>query len=426
MQPNDPRNIRPTRGQTVPPARRHNSDQSSAVANMTREQINAIYSQQQTPSGTQPTQTSHTEPQWQEASSEPTSVYDRTESVSRQTNSDSWKQYHTAWQDYYQKYYERYYMGAVRQTQNAYQKHAEQLQKSASESIAAAKSQQNTTTKVETEPATQTMSEDEALYDLRQQIIGKVQDQAKKVRKSRHFMPAISALVVFVVFAFLQYNSMIIGYAKAYVTPGSVKSQDIIVNPNVTTAVDKAPRLIIPKININVGVDYNTKPTNDTKVKGNLIDAMRKNVAYFGGFPGALSKPGQLGNFGLSGHSSNEWYTSGAEELKFVFVRLPDLRKGDVFYLNYNGTRYTYSIVKTVTVKPTDTAKLNMGYDKPYATLITCVPIGTDNERLFIVGEQISPSPETAKHPATGESSSQSAPQLTGKDPTVLERLFGR
>jgi len=78
-----------------------------------------------------------------------------------------------------------------------------------------------------------------------------------------------------------------------------------------------------------------------------------------------------------------------------------------------------------MTANPDDAGKLNLGYDKPHATLITCVPIGTANSRLFVVGDQISPDPSTAKKPGDNGSGQGNAPQLTGKEPTVLERLFG-
>ena len=34
--------------------------------------------------------------------------------VPQKINSESWKKYHSAWQDYYQKYYSQYYSNAAR------------------------------------------------------------------------------------------------------------------------------------------------------------------------------------------------------------------------------------------------------------------------------------------------------------------------
>jgi sortase A len=78
-------------------------------------------------------------------------------------------------------------------------------------------------------------------------------------------------------------------------------------------------------------------------------------------------------------------------------------------------------------VKPNEVSKLQIGYDKPYATLITCTPLGTAEKRLLVVGEQISPSPSSANAAPT-QNSADNAPadtNMAGKSPTVLERLFG-
>ena len=38
----------------------------------------------------------------------------KNEPVTHKINSESWKKYHSAWQDYYQKYYSEYYSNAAR------------------------------------------------------------------------------------------------------------------------------------------------------------------------------------------------------------------------------------------------------------------------------------------------------------------------
>ena len=133
---------------------------------------------------------------------------------------------------------------------------------------------------------------------------------------------------------------MIIAYAVSYVSPGSVDPQNIIVDPNFSLKVDPAPRLIIPKINVDIAVDY----TAGTDQKSQLA-AMKSSVAYFG-VNGANSKPGEYGNVPIAGHSSNDFTDTGSA--KFIFARLEQLDKGDIFYLNYEGTRYTYSVTKKI------------------------------------------------------------------------------
>jgi len=372
------------RGQITPPSRDHAASHD-AVAQLTREQIDRIYE------GQSPEDTS------------PKSAYQRTHSDSHHELPPEWQQYHSSWQQYYQKYYEKYYVSEAQRAHDTYKKH-----------VAALANQANETAHDADEP----ISRDEALYDLRSQLVEKVKTSANTVRKSRHFIPILSGLAVVFIFAFIQYNSAIFAYAKAYVSPGSIDPQNIIVDPNLSLAVSKDPRLIIPKINVDVKVDYNAKNDSASQLK-----AMETGVAYFG-IPGADSKPGQNGNTPIAGHSSNDALAPGDAAVKFIFARLEQLNIGDTFYLNYKGTRYTYSITKKLVVQPTQVTKLQIGDAKPYATLITCTPLGTADKRLLIFGEQISPSPAKATKAPTGNASSDSA-ELAGKSPTLFERLFG-
>jgi sortase A len=187
----------------------------------------------------------------------------------------------------------------------------------------------------------------------------------------------------------------------------------------LSLAVSKDPRLVIPKINVDVKVNYDATPDNDSQMK-----AMETGVAYFG-IAGANSKPGQNGNVPIAGHSSNDALAPGDPAVKFIFAQLEQMKKGDAFYLNYKGTRYTYSVTKIMVVTPSQVSKLQIGKGKPYATLITCTPLGTAEKRLLVFGEQISPSPTNAVKAPTSVDASTDAPELAGKSPTLFEQLFG-
>jgi len=262
-----------------------------------------------------------------------------------------------------------------------------------------------------------TISQDEALYDLRSQLASKVQESGKKVRKSRHFVPLAAALIVLMIFGMLQYNRAIIANVKAYVTPGEIDPQNIVVDPTSSLRVGPEPRLIIPKINVNVPVNYDVTPDQASQLK-----AMENGVAYFG-IPGANSKPGQIGNTVISGHSSNDFLDGG--KYKFVFALLERLKEGDVFYLHYEGTRYTYTVTRTQVVKPTEVGALVYETDKPEVTLITCTPLGTALNRLLVTAEQVSLSPSSAK-PAPGADTDDDETVMPGNSPTFFERMFGR
>ena len=411
MRPEDMKLSTNPRGQIQPPQRSHMPSQQAA-ANLTRQQIDTIYGDQarqdqQDENTTSATNQNTTAAQNQSQSG---SAYSRTHKPAHSVHANQWQQYHSAWQDYYQKYYEHYYMGAVSQVHQAYTQKAAELQANAG---------QNNSNKFNNLPASdETISKDEAIYDLRNSLVDTVRDSGKKVRKSRHFMPLVAALSVLMLFVGMQYNRVIIANVKAYVTPGEIDPQNIVVDPNASLSVGKDPRIIIPKINVNAPIVYNTDYDQASQLK-----AMEKGVAYFG-IPGANSKPGQVGNTVLSGHSSNDFIDDG--QYKFVFALLERLKQGDIFYLHYKGIRYTYTVTKTDVVLPNDVRSLIYPTSKPIVTLITCTPLGTSQKRLLVTAEQISPSPSVARAAPKDSGSESKNPTIPGNSPTILERIIGR
>lgn len=334
---------------------------------------------------------------------EPTeNPYERTHDESKlQANAKSWDEYHSAWQQYYKEYFQRYYAGHLLETKAAYGAQSEH-------------------TRLAEEPP-KDISPEQAMDDLRSQLRAQIKNSGKKIRKSRHFMPLMAAAAVMTVFLFLQYNRVIFGYAQAYISPGAIEPDNIIVDPDQTVAVSSEPRLIIPKINRDVPVIYeNTMGRNQQETHDKQMAAMEKGVAWFG-IDGADSMPGQNGNVVLSGHSSNDWFDYG--DLKFVFATLDRLNKDDVIYLNYEGTRYTYQVTNKTIVLPTELSALQLGNSKPMLTLITCTPLGTSEKRLLVFAEQISPDPSTAK-PAPSAAPSNSPVEIPGVEPSFLGGLF--
>lgn len=222
-----------------------------------------------------------------------------------------------------------------------------------------------------------------------------------------------------VLFLFLQYNRILFANVEAYVSPGNIDPANIIVDPNLSVPISHEPKLIIPKFNIDVPVNYDTTPDQTSQ-----LAAMANGVAWFG-IPGANSRPGQAGNTVIAGHSSNGLFDPG--DYKFIFARLEQLVPGDTFFLNYQGTRYTYSVTKKEVVRPTDVQKLV--YDtngKPVATLVTCVPVGTAQSRLLVTAEQVSPSPSQAAAAPEAPDADAASQAMPGNSPTFFERIFGR
>lgn len=381
MRPQDQTNP----GSTTPP-RNVPTPERDAATNLVRGQIDAIYTDQSAPVAQSPAAAPQTVPQQQ-----PTGT----------PHAEQWKQYHSAWMDYYQKYYQRYYTGQMHKVL--------QEQQASKPGQAVAQSEPP-----DSEPA-KPKSKDEALFDLRQKLVNNVEQSAKKVRKSPHFIPIAAAFCVVLVFAFLQYNSILFGTVQAYISPGAIDPQNIVVDPSTDVKVSDEPRLIINKINVDVPMVYGAKNDHDS-----MMDAMQKGVAHFA-IPGASSVPGQKGNTVFSGHSSNDLFESG--NYKFIFAQLNNLSNGDPIYVNYLGKRYTYTVTGKKIVAPTDVSTLLGTNDKPILTLITCWPIGTANQRIILTAEQISPDPSAAA--ASPSEDSNSSGDMPGNGSTVLDRLFG-
>jgi sortase A len=356
----------------------------AAAANVIRSQIDSLY-------GGHP----------QADPVEDVNPYERTHNPHPEPGADQWKQYHSAWQNYYQKYYESYY--------------THHLSKAKAADQAASPAQYFSSHPSDAELTAEELSNDQALLELRSKLLGQVQESAKKVRRSKHFIPIVAAIVVVFAFIFIQYNRVFISNVQAYVSPGSIDPQNIVVDPSTDVVVGPEPRLIIPKINVDVPVLYDVGSDYDSQMA-----AMEKGVAHFA-IPGASSHPGEIGNTAIAGHSSNDLFDTG--DYKFIFAQLEKLAPGDSIYANYQSKRYTYVVTKLETVKPHEVTKLIYPTTKPVLTLITCTPLGTALNRLLVTAEQVSPDPTAAAAaPVTETTETASIP---GNTPTFFERLFG-
>lgn len=106
------------------------------------------------------------------------------------------------------------------------------------------------------EDLTESQKKERALAKLRKDISEKARQKTEKIRKSRHFVPFFSAIVVVALFLFLQYNRLIFASVEAYVAPGNSNATQTIYSPNSSNSVGQEPKLIIPKINVDVPVVY--------------------------------------------------------------------------------------------------------------------------------------------------------------------------
>lgn len=403
MQNDDENN---NRGLPTPPPRGHtlNTDRSAA-ANIIRDNIERIYAGDDAPHAqaekeiiAQNQATAEQSPPHIQETTDHNIPQDEAEIHAHVAQ--QWKHYHTSWQNYYQQYYERYYLN-----------HVSNLQ---------ATSTAESTPKKEVIGSATTASneQDVAVEELRHKLLGTVKERAETVRKSRHFAPIATAVAFALIFLFLQYNRFIFATVEAYVSPGSIDPQSIIIDPDSSTKVGPEPKLSIPKINVDAPVIYGANPADNNDVENKLRDGV---VHY--PITSASSVPGQNGATVILGHSSNDVFDNG--KYKFVFVQLSKLETGDTFYINYQGTRYTYSVTKKEIIDPTEISKVTADPNKPSVILITCEPPGTALKRLLVFADQVSPDPAKASKPSGQSKPPQAASSIGGQGTTFWQNIFG-
>lgn len=354
-------------------------------------------------------------------------------------DSDSWKTYHSAWQNYYQKYYSEYYSNAARNyiAKERLKDAREQAEEEEIVSTLARINSKNDASRgtdsgmslgYENSATKNPLNPDglgqNAVDDtqgirmrLRRKIRAKATDSAKKSRRRRRFIPILAGVTVVLVILFLQYNRMIFAPIMAYVSPGNAPASEIeALDPTITQTVSADPRLIIPKLNIDVPINFNV-PLSD------VMSAMNHGVAHYR-ISGASAYPGEIGNFIITGHSAGDVYSSNP--YKYIFSGLERLEDGDLIYVNYNSVRYTYKVVSKQVIEPTNVAALVVQTDRPLITLVTCTPLGTSRYRLLVTGEQISPSYEGATYDenTAADVTIDDAMELPSNEPSFFEGIW--
>ena len=336
----------------------------------------------------------------------------KTQPMAKKQNSENWRKYHSAWQNYYQKYYSEYYANAARNyvekerlrdarkraeeedTLNAIGKFGAFGQKTVKNGQKNEKFTQNGVVAsgngTNGQPAA-AQSEDEIDNigaKLKQTIRKKAVKNVKKSRRRRAWIPVLLRVFVVLFVLFMQYNRLIFAPIFAYMSPGNVPASSIeAIDPTITQTVSADPRLIIPKLNVDVPIHFGLQLSE-------VMSAMNSGVAHYR-IAGASAYPGEIGNTVITGHSAGDVYSSNP--YKYIFSGLERLEEGDLIYVNYQSVRYTYQVTSKKVVEPTDVAALVVDTDVPMLTLVTCTPLGTSRYRLLVFADQISPSPNDAE-----------------------------
>lgn len=252
-----------------------------------------------------------------------------------------------------------------------------------------------------------------AMRQLKSKIAGQVGARGQLTLK--HHLQSLgfglaTGCIVLVVFLFTFFNNYIIA---PFIQPSRDVTSTPIILSNSTASADAPPNVTIPKINVQIPVDFSLNSYDENVIENDL----NSGVIHY---PNTVL-PGQNGNAAYFGHSSGNIFNNG--KYKFAFTLLHDLTTGDLFYISYNGTTYAYRVFDREVVPPTDVGVINETQGKQAtAELITCDPPGISTNRLVVWGEQISPSISGNK--AAAPTTVQGTPtEIADNGPTLWGQL---
>ncbi|HET9174275.1 MAG TPA: sortase [Candidatus Saccharimonadales bacterium] len=236
--------------------------------------------------------------------------------------------------------------------------------------------------------------------------------KAKHHLQSLAFGLGLGSIVIFI-FLFGFFNE---AFIAPFIQPSRTAVAAPIILSSDAVAPTTTPEVIIPKINVEIPVDYSQTSTNETDIE----NALQSGIVHYP----TTQMPGEVGNAAFFGHSSNNIFAPG--KYKFAFALLHELVPGDTFYLTNNGKVYAYKVFSRTIVDPTDVGVLNpVAGHKTTATLITCDPPGTSWRRLVVVGDQISPDPTTNTAAAQPTTTPTATTILPGNGQTMWSRWWG-
>ena len=239
-----------------------------------------------------------------------------------------------------------------------------------------------------------------------------------KLKAKHHLQSLLFGLgmgfVVLLVLLFGFFNEVVIA---PFVQPSRANANAPLIVSSDSITPSAQPEIIIPKINVQIPVNYGVKTIDESAVENSL----ESGVVHYP----TTSVPGQKGNSAFFGHSSNNIFNKG--KYKFAFVLLRTLENDDTFYLTYNGKIYVYKVISKKVVDPSEVGVLgNVEGQTATATLITCDPPGTSLKRMVVVGTQVSPDPATNSATSNDSSiASYGSSQLPGNGPTLFNNFIG-
>ncbi|HEX5455794.1 MAG TPA: sortase [Candidatus Saccharimonadales bacterium] len=315
-----------------------------------------------------------------------------------------------AWHDYYQKLpdkekhevWQEFYEQHAKRRRQQVEKPAEKIVHKVEEKHKE-REQEN---KAARQPST---------VSAKRKLLEKVAARARRNQKKSPAHALLFGLGMGTLFVFIILFSF---FNERFITPfirpnQNVSATPIIIDPTQAGKISKAPKIIIPKLNVEVPVVYGINALDEDAVQKGL----EHGVVHYSITP----NPGEKGNAVIVGHSSSNILNSG--KYKFAFLLLKSLEKGDLFYVQKDGKRYVYKVFNKFITSPTDLSVLNPTDRVATVTLITCDPPGLSINRMIVQGEQIYPDPKKDKAGSVDVTTQAKPAELGGNSISLWQRI---
>lgn len=150
----------------------------------------------------------------------------------------------------------------------------------------------------------------------------------------------------------------------------------------------------IPVIGVNLPIYHGTKD-----------GALEKGAVHV---PNSAFPIGGVGN-----HTVLAAHTAYANQI--FFDNIPNLVIGDEIYIKILGDTYTYKVIHSAVILPTDLTPLQPNRNKDLITLITCYPYAQNTHRYIVTAERVN-SVSTANEKTVAVEQPNSSEDTVGTD----------
>jgi len=130
----------------------------------------------------------------------------------------------------------------------------------------------------------------------------------------------------------------------------------------------------IPSIGVNVPILMSPSLQDD-----DVLKTLDEGAALY---PNGIL-PGRLGNTFISAHSTAAPWQG---KYRFAFLRINEVKPGNVVHVDYEGTRYTYRVTHKEIITPTPEYRVVSDRPVPTLTVMSCWPLWTSTKRDMTTG----------------------------------------